>query len=215
MADDVTSQRPTMETARLEAFSDGVLSIVVTLLAFNLTVPSVAKVDGQGLTSALLNQWPTYLAYALSFLSILIVWINHHHMFLLVQRIDHVFLVLNGLLLMVVAAIPFSTSLLATYLQRPDKRVAQVVYSGLYLMMATLFVIMWLYASRRRRLLDAGTDDMTIRNVTRQVAFGPLMYVVAMGLALVSAEASLALCIALAIFFALPITLPGSPSIPE
>ena len=212
MADTLTSGRPTMETARLEAFSDGVLSIVITLLAFNLTVPSIAKVDGHGLSHALLDQWPVYVAYALSFLSILVVWINHHHLFLLIERTDHVFLFLNGLLLMVVAAVPFSTQLLATYLLRPDKHVAQAIYSGLYLAVSTMFVIMWLYASRGKRLLYAQTDALTMRTVTRQVVGGPIIYVIALGLAFVSAEASLALCIALAVFFALPISVSRSPS---
>jgi uncharacterized membrane protein len=215
MADTLTSGRPTMETARLEAFSDGVLSIVITLLAFNLTVPSIAKVDGRGLSTALLDQWPVYVAYGLSFLSILIVWINHHHLFLLIERTDHVFLILNGLLLMDVAAVPFSTQLLATYLLRPDKHVAQAIYSGLYLVMATMFVVMWLYASRNKRLLYAWTDERTISTVTRQVVGGPVIYVIALGLAVVSAEASLALCIAVAVFFALPISVSGTPTAPE
>jgi uncharacterized membrane protein len=215
MADTLTSGRPTMETARLAAFSDGVLSIVITLLAFNLTVPSIAKVDGHGLSTVLLQQWPVYVAYALSFLSILIVWINHHQLFLLIERTDHVFLILNGLLLMDVAAVPFSTQLLATYLLRPDKHVAQAIYSGLYLVMATMFVVMWLYASRGKRLLYAHTDDRTMSTVTRQVVGGPVIYVIALGLALVSAEASLALCIAVAVFFALPISVSHARSAPE
>jgi len=210
MAETAAQSRPPMETARLEAFSDNVLSIVITLLAFNVSVPSIAKVDGHGLTSVLLQQWPVYVAYALSFLSILVVWINHHHMFLVIQRIDHIFLLLNGLLLMVVAAVPFATQLLSTYLLQPDKHVAQVIYSGLYLLMATMFVIMWVYASHRKRLLDPGTDDSAIRTVTKQVAIGPVVYLVALGLAFLSAEASLGLCIAVAVFFALPISVSRS-----
>jgi len=91
MAGAPATGRPTMETARLEGFSDNVLSIVITLLAFNVSVPSIAKVDGHGLSTVLLDQWPVYVAYALSFLSILIVWINHHQLFLLIERTDHVF----------------------------------------------------------------------------------------------------------------------------
>jgi uncharacterized membrane protein len=195
-----------METARLEAFSDGVFAVAITLLALNLTVPSLKEVQGHGLIAKLLDQWPTYLAYALSFLTILVMWINHHNLFRLIGKTDHVFLLLNGLLLMVVTSIPFATALLATYLVQPDKRVAVVVYSGVSLLMAVTYYSMWQYASHGRPLLDAKADARLVQGKTKQFRFGPAMYLTAFILAFVSAEASVALCILLAIFFALPST---------
>jgi uncharacterized membrane protein len=195
-----------METARLEAFSDGVFAVAITLLALNLSVPTLREVQGHGLIAKLLDQWPTYLAYALSFLTILIMWINHHNLFRLIGKTDHLFLMLNGLLLMIVTSIPFATALLATYLVQPDKRVAVVVYSGVSLLMAVTYYSMWQYASRDGRLLDSKADARLVQGKTKQFRFGPAMYLVAFLLAFVSAEASVALCIVLAIFFALPST---------
>ncbi len=196
-----------METTRLEAFSDGVFAVAITLLALNLGVPAVKDLQpGHGLAAALLEQWPVYLGYALSFLTILIMWVNHHTLFRLIQRTDHFFLLLNGLLLLVVTAIPFATEMLATYLLQPDRRVALLVYSGLSLAMAVAFNQMWAYASHNGRLLDPETDAQIVQSVTKQYRFGPLLYLVAFALAFWSATASLALCILLAVFFAMPST---------
>ncbi len=197
----------TADTARLEAFSDGVFAVAITLLALDLHVPDPATLPHGphgGLVPVLLGQWPVYLAYGLSFLTILIMWINHHNLFRLIRRTDHLFLLLNGLLLLSVTTVPFATSLLATYLLQPDKRAAQVVYSAVSLAMAIAFNRMWAYASRDRRLLGPDADERMVRGVTRAYRFGPLIYTVTVVLALLSAEASLALCILLALFFALP-----------
>jgi uncharacterized membrane protein len=197
----------TAETARLEAFSDGVFAVAITLLALNLTVPKPAEIrPGHGLVAALLDQWPVYLAYGLSFLTILIMWINHHNLFQVIRRSDRWFLLLNGFLLMIVTAIPFATSLLASYLLRPDKRVAEVVYSGISLLMAITYYSMWAYASRGGRLLGPEANAGLVGGITKQFRYGPLLYLVAFLLAFISAEASLALCIVLAIFYALPST---------
>jgi len=195
------------DTTRLEAFSDGVFAVAITLLALDLHVPDPLKGPHPGLVHALLDQWPVYLAYGLSFLNILIMWINHHNLFRLIRRTNHLFLLLNGLLLLVVTTIPFATSLLATYLQQPDKRAAQVVYSGAFLIMATTYNRMWAYASRDRRLLGADADERAVRVVTQSYRFGPLLYLVIFALAFVSAEVSLALGSLLSVYFALPSTL--------
>ncbi len=195
------------DTARLEAFSDGVFAVAITLLALDLRVPDPATLPHGphgGLVPVLLGQWPVYLAYGLSFLTILIMWINHHNLFRLIRRTDHLFLLLNGLLLLSVTTVPFATSLLATYLRQPNKRAAQVVYGAVSLAMATAFNRMWAYASRDRCLLGPDADERMVQGVTRAYRFGPLIYSATVVLALVSAEASLALCILLALFFALP-----------
>lgn len=195
------------ETSRLEAFSDGVFAVAITLLALDLSVPRVALLHpGHDLAAALVAQWPAYLAYGLSFLTILIIWANHHTIFRFIKSADHPFLLLNGLLLMIVTAIPFATSLLADYLLEPDRKTAQVVYSGVSLVMALTYNRMWAYASHRGRLLDPHADQGMVRAISHQFSFGPPLYVIAFALAFVSAELSLALCIALAIFFALPST---------
>ena len=100
------------ETARIEAFSDGVFAIAITLLVLDLKVPRDLP-DGQTLTGALLAQWPAYLAFASSFMTILIMWVNHHRIFTLVGRSDSRLLFFNGLLLMGVTVVPFPTALVA------------------------------------------------------------------------------------------------------
>src|ERR671937_1127352 len=97
----------TMRTARLEAFSDGVFSIAATLLVLELRVPAP---DPVGLAAALLRQWPSYAVYAVSFLTIGIIWVNHHALFDLLRKVDRPLLFLNLLLLLCVAAVPFPTA---------------------------------------------------------------------------------------------------------
>lgn len=193
------------ETGRLEAFSDGVLSVAITLLVLNIGVPHrPASGHWQGLADALLRQWPVYLAYLLSFLSILVMWVNHHNLFKLIGRIDHLFLLLNGALLLLITVVPFATSLLADYIQQPDMRTAQIVYAGVLLLMAIVFNRMWAYASGGRRLLADSADQRLVQAVTDKFRFGPFLYLAAFGLAFLSAPVSLAACIGLAIFYALP-----------
>jgi TMEM175 potassium channel family protein len=193
------------ETGRLEAFSDGVLAVAITLLALDISVPhQEAGHPWHGLLRALADQWPVYLAYLLSFLTILVMWVNHHNMFKLIERADHLFLLLNGTLLLLITLVPFATSLLADYIEQPDKKTAQVVYAGIFLLMALVFNAMWRYASHGGRLLASSADQKKVQAITKQYSFGPLLYFASFVLAFVSAEVSLAMCIALAIFFAVP-----------
>src|SRR5262249_56020036 len=104
------------DTGRLETFSDGVFAIAITLLVLNLRAPLEAELKGGDLFAGLGPQWPTYLAYVASFAFILVLWINHHQLFGLIGRADHPLMLFNGLLLMLIAALPFTTSLLAQYL---------------------------------------------------------------------------------------------------
>lgn len=128
------------ETGRLEAFSDGVFAVAITLLVLDLKVPP----EGAGtkrLGAALLDQWPAYLAYAGSFLSILIMWVNHHQMFRRIGRVDHGLLVFNGLLLMAVTLAPFSTSVLSEHITHRDERIAAALFSGTFLVISLFWKI--------------------------------------------------------------------------
>jgi uncharacterized membrane protein len=103
------------DTARLEMFADGVMAIAITLLILEVAVPHV---EGRSLASALARQWPSYVAFVVSFLTIGIIWVNHHHMFKLIARTNHAFLILNVLFLMTICILPWPTALLADYAQR-------------------------------------------------------------------------------------------------
>ncbi len=136
-----------MKKSRAEAFSDGVFAVAATLLVFNLIDPKVTH----GLGTALLKEWPSYAAYAISFSTIVVIWVNHHGIIDAIGRFDRVLLFLNGLLLLTVAAIPFPTGLLAHYLEAGhDQSAAAVAYGVTMSCMSLAFSIFNLYARRYR-----------------------------------------------------------------
>ena len=193
------------DTSRIEAFSDGVFGIAITLLVLELKTPHLVDIRGKtSLAMALAAQWPAYLSYALSFVTILIMWVNHHRMFRHIRRTNHAFLMLNGMLLMAVTVVPFPTAVLSEYLGQPEARTAAAFYSGVYVFIAALFTLLWRYASRGGRLLLKNSDPTDVAAITRQYRFGPLLYLIAFLLSFVSAPASVGVCMALAAFFALP-----------
>jgi uncharacterized membrane protein len=192
----------TTETARVEAFSDGVFAIAITLLILEVKVPSVGSGE---LSAQLLRQWPSYVSFVISFAFIGIMWMNHHRLFTHIERCDDLLLVLNLLLLLGVTAVPFPTSVLATHLGQPGQRTAALLFNGTYFCIAVLFYGLWRYASsRRRRLLGADVDMASVERISRQSAFGLVLYFICLALAWVNVAVSLALSVALACFFAFP-----------
>lgn len=134
---------------RAEAFSDGVFAVAATFLVFEIRVPDVHS----GLGRALLAEWPSYAAYAISFGTILVIWVNHHAIVDAIERFDRRLLFLNGVLLMTVAVIPFPTGLLAQYLQAGhDQTAAAVAYGLAATAMSIAFSVFTLYARRFRRI---------------------------------------------------------------
>jgi uncharacterized membrane protein len=195
------------DTARLEAFSDGVFAVAITLLVLNIQVPDSQSVGTDRLLGALAALWPHYLAYGLSFVSILIMWINHHRMFRLIRRSDHTLLLLNGALLAVIVLVPFSTALLAEYLAGPptlNQHVAAVVFNGVYFLMAIFFNLVWRHAARGLRLLAPDSHQGQADAITRSYLWGPPLYALAVALAAFNARASVLLNVALAIYWTLP-----------
>jgi uncharacterized membrane protein len=191
------------QTGRLEAFSDGVFAIAITLLVLEIKVPGELP-EGAHLSEALGQQWPSYLAFVTSFATIGIMWLNHHRMFSYITRVDHTLLLLNGLLLLGITFVPFPTALLAEYIQHPDQQVAAAVYSGTFVGLALVFNLLWGYATHQARLLDPSVDQEMVRKITRQYRFGPPLYLVAFALAWVNAAVSLGLNLLLALFFTIP-----------
>lgn len=198
------------ETGRLEAFSDGVFAIAITLLILQIPLPAVTK-NGPSLLTLLGGQWALYLAYIVSFMTILIMWVNHHTIFRLIHRSDQFFLVLNGLLLMVITFVNYPMAILAESLQGQDlhkgglisdQKTAALFYSGTFIVIAIIYNVLWRYASHNRRLLSRSADPLIVETITRQYRFGPLFYVASFLLAFVSVWASLGLNLLLAIYFA-------------
>jgi uncharacterized membrane protein len=206
MPDPSTTVGERDETTRVEAFSDGVFAIAITLLVLEIRVPEEV-VGGPGLGRALLGLWPSYLAFLTSFATIGIMWINHHRLFTLIRRCDHLLLVANGFLLLWVSFLPFPTAVVARSLtgSAGAARTAAAFFSGTFVVIAVAFNLLWRYASGGRRLLEPAADEAAIQAQTRQYAFGPVWYMAAFGLAFVSVPASLGLNLLLALFFALPL----------
>jgi uncharacterized membrane protein len=186
------------ETARVEAFSDGVFAIAITLLILEIRVPESA---GHGtLGRALAHLWPSYLAFFASFLTIGVMWLNHHRLFTLINKNDDGLIALNLVLLLGITWIPFPTGLLAEHLRGPDARVAGVVYAGSFLVTAIGFNLMWRYAVRAK----AVDEHVNVPAITRQYALGPLMYAALVGVAWLNGTACLVVSALYAVYFALP-----------
>jgi uncharacterized membrane protein len=183
-------------TARFETFSDGVFAIAATLLVLEFSVSS-----GSDLRTQLLHLWPSYLAYVTSFVTIGIIWMNHHHTVSLFDRTDRTLLFLNNLLLLTVAFLPFPTKLVAQYLQRPGERAATLAYAGTLVVMSALHQVWWQYARRDRRLVAEGTPDSALRAVDRAYIFGVPMYGTVFVVAFFSPLAAVFLTFAIAAFY--------------
>lgn len=185
------------ETGRIEAFSDGVFAIAITLLVLDLKVPPPEGfVSAARLEAVLLNQWPTYLAYLTSFIAILIMWVNHHAMFRLVARSDTLFMFANGFLLLVVTAVPFPTSLVADYLTTPAAGLA-VAVCGVFAVSAIFYNLLWFSAAYHRRLLKSTVSLAHARAISRAYPFGIPLYLTAMILAFWNAYVSIGICLGL------------------
>lgn len=197
---------PEKETGRVEAFSDGVFAIAITLLILDLHVPR-PSVDGGSsfdLGRELLQQWPSWLAYLMSFAVILVMWVNHHRIFTLIRRVDQPFLFWNGLLLMFVTIVPFPTALLAAYMgsgTHAQFRIASIVYAGHGLLIALTFYGLWRYAVKHERLLHPEYEREEVRRMASLYRWGPVAYFVAFALAFFSPWSSVGFCLAMAAAF--------------
>lgn len=190
-----------MDTNRLEAFSDGVFAIAITLLVLDIKVPP----SGVAVGRALLNLWPSYLAYAVSFIVIGAIWINHHAMFERVTRTDQMFLLLNILFLMLIAFLPFPTAVLAQALHdRANEPLVTAFYGGTLTVIGLLVNIKWRYAAHNHKLLRSGLSAEEIRRHGRTLAVGPTSYGVTTLIALLVPWLALACFVAINVFFLWP-----------
>jgi TMEM175 potassium channel family protein len=193
-----------MSTNRMEAFSDGVFAIAITLLVLEIHVPEPGA--GESLGHELLAQWPSYAAFVVSFLTIGVIWINHHAMVRRLRVTDHSILIWNLLLLMTVSALPFTTALMAAYLkQGQGESLAAAVYSGSFLLMSLVFSGMNRHILFERvELLEEGLDESVRRLTLKRGVVGLLPYAIATAVAALTPYLTLAICAAIAVFYASP-----------
>lgn len=188
-----------MTKTRTEAFSDGVFAVAITLLIFNVTVPKVQ--EGQ-LHQALLDSWPLYATYAVSFLTIGIIWVNHHALFGYVSEVTRPLLFLNLVFLMTVAFIPFPTALLGTYISMPaNSHWAAAAYSVTMTLMAVSIGAMWIYLVTHPHLFKQDVDPAYARAATPRFVAGTLVYAATTIVAIVNAYICLVVYALLALFY--------------
>jgi len=187
-----------MTRARLEAFADGVFAIAATLLIIDVGLPSALS---KPLADELASLWPQYFAYAVSFLTIAIMWVNHHRIMRQLERVDEPFVYLNIGLLLCIAFVPFPTRVLAEFVRTDDGNAAAVLYGVTMTVTALFFNSVWFYASRGGRLLHPEADPKMVSGITRSYLPGAPIYATAMLVGFVSAGLSALLYGVIAAFY--------------
>jgi uncharacterized membrane protein len=205
-----------MTKGRLEAFSDGVFAIAITLLVLDLRVPPRGSAPDGQLGTELAHEWPAYFAYLVSFLVIGIIWVNHHTVFQHVRLVDRPVLFANLALLLTVSVIPFPTRLLSEYLTAgSDAHLAAAVYSATMFAMGLAYSVLWLTITRDRGLLHDQVDPAESRAALRRFGLGNVFYLATIGLSFISAIATLAVHAALAIYYCFDQLRTARPSRPS
>jgi uncharacterized membrane protein len=189
------------DKGRVEAFSDGVFAIAITLLVLEIRVPEIGA--GRSLWHALGQEWPSYAAYVVGFLTVGVTWLNHHTTFGQIAHVDRTLLLLNLLLLMSIAAIPWPVELVARYLDSGSQASVAVAVLGLVMTaMSITFTAFWQYATRHPGLLREGVDPTAVRGGRLRFAVGLAIYPALTLFSFVSAPVTLALHGVLALYYA-------------
>jgi uncharacterized membrane protein len=195
-----TTQTPSPTSDRLELFSDGVIAIAITLLVLDIDVPHVGDGD---LIDALLDQWPSYAAFVISFVVIGIIWVSHHSMFQRIARVDRGLLFVNLALLLGIVFLPFPTGLLAEYVAEggQNAHVSAAIYSATMTLIGCAFAAMWAHLLRRPHLLVDGLPRDGVRRALHRSFVGPVVYALTIGLAFVNAKACFVVYLLIAAYF--------------
>ena len=196
----VSTQSDLAETNRLEAFSDGVFAIAITLLVLELHSPELE--EGQRLWPALLHEWPQFAAYLTSFAILGVMWVNHHSMFRQIQRADRGLMFLNLQLLLWATLLPFPTSLFAEHLRDDsiNASVAAAVYSTNLTLAAIAFSLIWWHVLRKH-LVEHDMTNAQVRRSLLRYSIGTLIYAACIGLSFISAQATLLVVFLLAVYY--------------
>ncbi|WP_225724590.1 MULTISPECIES: TMEM175 family protein [unclassified Nocardia] len=215
MADEAIRSGRLSGTTRVEAFSDGVMAIAITLLILDIRVPE--HQPGQ-LLEALAHIWPSYVAYLAAFLTVGIVWMNHHTYFGRLRRLDHVIRWWNLMLLLGVSVLPFPTGILAENVVHGAHRDAQVA-AALFGLAGVLMTVPWWPLHRRLvhhpELFEPGFDAEFARRESFRAWPGIAIYAVCIVIGFIMPIAALALYLIIAIFYAFTSQGWGDPAVAE
>lgn len=194
-----------VSTSRLETFSDGVFAIAITLLILEIKAPSDNDLKDQTLMHYLWQQWPKYFAYVLSFVMIGIYWANHHYLFNLFKKTDHLFNLLNVFFLMTIAFLPYPTGVLGDYIIHSEQaKPAVSFYSFALWLPAFAWLLIWLYAKNKRRIVDHTLSERFVSALTRQYLLSNALYISAFLISLISSKIGIAICVGLTLLYLLP-----------
>jgi uncharacterized membrane protein len=201
------NKRDLKETARVEAFSDGVFAIAITLLILEIKVPGAPTEPSAGkwwLIASLGELWPSFIAFVLSFGTVLIMWVNHHGLFEHAQRVDKPLLFANGFLLLVVTFVPFPTAVLAEYLDQPSANAASVFYCATYVLVSLAYNLLLSAVARNRapEAVSSPAHQAAVARIRRAYRIGLVVYLAAVLAAVFSAVAGLAICLSLWVLWA-------------
>jgi TMEM175 potassium channel family protein len=199
---------PGVATRRLEAFSDAVFAIAITLLALTLQVPELTMITPQALVAALMAHWPSYLSFVLSFVTLLIAWVYHHRLLQGTKRAGTRLLYTNGALLLIVSAVPFPTALLGVYLTTAAASVVAAIYAGYIGLLNLSYNVLWWMVARPQR----GRHIKGWRPPTSMLLsyLGFPGYLVAVAIAFWSPAASLVICGALWVLWTIMAPMPSA-----
>jgi uncharacterized membrane protein len=187
---------------RIEALTDGIFAIALTLLVLDIKVPALAAdEDGSALVRKLLALWPNFLAFGVSFLIIGVNWVGHHALMHFVHRSDRMFLWINLFYLLVISAMPFLTALLAAYHRFP---VAVAIYSGSLIVAGLLLFAQLCYAAGPGQLMEAEKGPDFFRAASGRILMGPVLYAIALVLVFVHTGISLGVCALVPVLYILP-----------
>ncbi len=181
------------ETVRIEAFSDGIFCVAITLLAIEIGVEVKHDETNEGLLNSLLAKWPICLAYVISFVNVLLAWIGHHGLFKNLRNTDNFVMISNGLLLMLVALVPFPTKTLGEFFQTDALKTAVIFYTGYFVLISLAFRLLWWAASRKPELLIHGITTVQVKHTTKNENTGLVCNAIIMAVAFVSPVTALVL----------------------
>ncbi len=197
----LSESSPQKETLRVETFSDGVFCIAITLLSIEIGVEIHGEVNNKRLTEALLSQWPVCLAYVISFINVLLAWIGHHSLFKMFVKTNNAVMIANGLLLMLVALVPFPTKTLGIYFLTGGFQTAVIFYTAYFVLISVAFRGLWYAATSRANILSGDITRQQIRQTTRNENIGLLCNSLILAVAFINPWAALILSFVMWIYW--------------
>jgi uncharacterized membrane protein len=191
------------ETGRIEAFSDGVFAIAITLLVLELHIPETSEGDSPiHFLNALKMQWPGYIAFIISFFSIFIIWVNHHKIFKQIYKRNTGLMFANGFILFLVSLVSYPSALLAKFFLTDSKQLSVTIYTGLFVLINLAFNLLWQQATLDKKLLRPGISDAAIRQLRNNYLYGFPTYLAAFVISFFYPDLALLICVLLWVFWA-------------